>query len=137
MAKIRARSLEKLQVLLEDGSHAWLADEPASAGGDGLGPDPYEMLLSALGACTVMTVQLYAKRKGWDLRAVRSELVHERIHASDCEDCEQKDGYIERIRVNLAFEGDLDDEQLARLKEIAGKCPVRRTLLSGPKIVDM
>ncbi|MCB1022489.1 MAG: OsmC family protein, partial [Acidobacteria bacterium] len=104
MAKIRARSLEKLQVLLEDGSHAWLADEPTSSGGDGLGPDPYQLLLSALGACTSMTVQLYAKRKGWDLREVRAELVHERIHASDCEDCEEKDGYIERIRVHLAFD---------------------------------
>ncbi|MEZ5365613.1 MAG: OsmC family protein [Bryobacterales bacterium] len=136
MAKIRARSLEKLQVLLEDGSHAWLADEPTSSGGDGLGPDPYQLLLSALGACTSMTVQLYAKRKGWGLREVRAELVHERIHASDCEDCEEKDGYIERIRVHLAFDGDLDDAQLARLKEIAGKCPVRRTLLAVPKIID-
>ena len=136
MAKIRARSLEKLQVLLDDGGHAWLADEPVDAGGDGLGPEPYKLLLSALGSCTVMTVQLYARRKGWDLREVRAELVHERIHASDCDDCEEKEGYVERIRVNLAFEGDLDDEQRARLKQIAGKCPVRRTLLSGPKIVD-
>jgi putative redox protein len=136
MAKTRARSLEKLQVLLDDGEHAWLADEPVDAGGDGLGPDPYELLLSALGACTVMTLKLYSKRKGWDLREVRAELTHERIHASDCGECEETEGYIERIRVNLALEGDLDDEQRARLKQIAGKCPVRRTLLSGPKILD-
>lgn len=136
MAKIRARSLEKLQVLLENGQHALLADEPVDSGGDGLGPDPYQLLLSALSACTVMTLELYAKRKGWDLREVRAEAVHERIHASDCGECEETDGYIERIRMNLAIEGDLNDEQRARLKEIAGKCPVRRTLLATPKIVD-
>ncbi len=136
MAKVRARSLEKLQVLLDDGEHGWLADEPVEVGGDGLGPGPYELLLSALGACTVMTLRLYAKRKGWDLQEVRAEAVHERIHASDCDDCEQKEGYIERIRVNLALEGELDDAQRERLHEIAGKCPVRRTLLAGPRIVD-
>jgi len=83
-----------------------------------------------------MTLKLYATRKGWDLREVRAEAVHERIHASDCGECEEKEGYIERIRVHLAFEGDLDEAQHARLREIAGKCPVRRTLLAGPKIVD-
>ncbi len=135
MAKTYARSLEKYQILLNTDRHALLADEPAGVG-DGLGPDPYELLLSALGACTTMTVQMYARRKGWDLTAVRAELVHERVHASDCEECEEKEGYIERIRVKLAFEGDLDDEQRARLREIAGKCPVRRTLLGSPTIVD-
>jgi putative redox protein len=136
MAKVRARSLEKLQVLLQGEHHSILADEPPEAG-DGLGPDPYELLLAALGACTAMTLRLYAKRKGWDLREVRAELVHERVHASDCDDCEQKEGYIERIRVNLAFEGDLDDEQRARLREIADRCPVRRTLAAAPKIVHV
>jgi putative redox protein len=136
MAKILARSLEKLQVLLENGKHSWVADEPVDAGGDGLGPEPYELLLSALGSCTVMTLHLYARRKGWDLQEVRAEVVHERIHASDCDDCEETEGYIERIKVNLALEGDLDGEQRARLKEIAGRCPVRRTLLAGPKIID-
>jgi putative redox protein len=79
---------------------------------------------------------MYAKRKGWELRDVRAEVVHERIHASDCADCEQKEGYVERFKVNLKVDGDLSDEQRARLKEIAGKCPVRRTLLSTPIIVD-
>ncbi len=137
MAKIRARSLEKLQVLVEDGERAWIADEPKDAGGDGIGPEPYDLLLSALGACTIMTVRMYAKRKSWDLQEVRAEVVHERVHASECDDCEEKEGYVERIKVNLAFDGELDDEQRARLKEIAGKCPVRRTLLAGPKIVDL
>jgi len=135
MAKTYARSLEKYQVLLNTDHHAILADEPKDVG-DGLGPDPYELLLSALGACTTMTVRMYARRKGWDLQNVRAELVHERVHASDCGECEETEGYIERIRVKLAFEGDLDDAQRARLKEIAGKCPVRRTLLSTPKIFD-
>ena len=135
MARIRARSLDKLQVLLDDGNHALLADEPVAAGGDGLGLEPFKLLLAALGSCTIMTLKLYAKRKGWDLREARAELVHERIHASDCDDCEEKEGYVERIRINLTLEGDLDDEQRARLKEIAAKCPVHRTLLAGPKIV--
>ncbi|MBI1358067.1 MAG: OsmC family peroxiredoxin [Acidobacteria bacterium] len=136
MAKVYARSLEKYQVLLNTEDHAILADEPEEIG-DGLGPDPYELLLSALGACTTMTVQMYARKKGWDLQSMRAELVHERIHASDCNECEETEGYIERIRVKLAFEGELDDEQRARLKEIAGKCPVRRTLLGTPRIMDV
>ncbi len=135
MATVRAESLEKYQVLLRSSHHASLADEPPTVG-DGLGPDPYELLLSALGACTTMTVQMYARRKGWDLRKVSADLVHERVHASDCEECDETEGYIERIRVQLRFEGDLDETQRERLREIAGKCPVRRTLLGVPKIFD-
>jgi len=135
MAKTYARSLENYQILLNTENHALLADEPKGVG-DGIGPDPYELLLSALGACTTMTVQMYARRKGWDLQNVRAELVHERVHASDCDECDEKDGYIERIRVKLAFEGELSDEQRTRLQEIAGKCPVRKTLLGSPKIID-
>ena len=135
MAKTYARSLENFQILLNTENHAVLADEPKGTG-DGLGPDPYELLLAALGACTSMTVRMYARRKGWDLQHVRAELVHDRVHASDCEKCEEKEGYVQRIRVKLAFEGYLDDAQRERLREIAAKCPVRRTLLETPEIVD-
>ena len=135
MATVQAESLEKYQILLRTSHHALLADEPPDVG-DGLGPDPYELLLSALGACTTMTVQMYARRKGWELREIAADLVHERVHASDCEECEETEGYIERIRVRLRVDGELDDQQRARLLEIAGKCPVRRTLLGGPTIVD-
>lgn len=130
MAKVQARSLEKYQVLLNTDSHAVLADEPKGIG-DGLGPDPYELLLSALGACTAMTLRMYARRKGWPLEEVRVELTHERIHASDCESCEETEGYVERIRVLVHVEGDLDDEQIARIREIATRCPVRKTLMKG------
>ena len=135
MAEVRAESLEKYQILLRTSNHALLADEPPEAG-DGLGPDPYELLLAALGSCIAMTVRMYARRKGWDLQKATAELVHERVHASDCEECDETEGYIERVRVQLRFEGELDEQQRARLLEIAGKCPVRRTLLGTPKIVD-
>ena len=135
MAKVHARSLEKFQILLNTDSHAVLADEPAGIG-DGLGPDPYELLLSALGACTAMTLRMYARRKGWALEDVRAELVHERVHATDCEECEEKEGYVERIRVGVHVEGELDEDQIARLKEIATRCPVRRTLEKGVVIEE-
>lgn len=135
MAKVLAESLDNLQILLRTSGHAILADEPSGTG-DGLGPDPYELLLSSLGACTAMTLRMYARRKGWDLQKVRVELVHERVHASDCADCEEKEGYVERIRLRLEFEGDLDGEQRKRLTEIAGKCPVRRTLANAPTISE-
>jgi putative redox protein len=135
MAKIRATSAENLQVLIRSGGHAVLADEPQGVG-DGLGPDPYELLLAALGSCTVMTLRLYARRKGWPLNKVDIELSHGRVHAKDCEDCEQDDGIVERIEVRLRMGGDLDEQQRARLADIATRCPVRKTLTAGPHIVD-
>ena len=135
MAKVVARSVEKYQVLVNTEEHALLADEPKGTG-DGLGPDPYDLLLSALGACTTMTVQMYARRKGWKVDTVRVDLDFERIHASDCEECEETEGYVERIKAHVHVEGDLDDEQQARLKEIATRCPVRKTLLNGLKVVE-
>lgn len=130
MANVRARSLEKYQILLNTESHALLADEPKGVG-DGLGPDPYELLLSALGACTAMTLRMYARRKGWPLEDVRVDLTHERVHATDCASCEETEGYVERIRVSVHVEGDLDEEQVARIKDIATRCPVRKTLSQG------
>lgn len=135
MAKVQARSLEKYQILLTTDAHALLADEPSGVG-DGLGPDPYELLLSALGACTAMTVRMYARRKTWPLDDVRVDLSHERIHASDCESCDETEGYVERIRVKVHVDGDLDEEQVARLKDIATRCPVRKTLTQGPAIEE-
>ncbi|MDA1312770.1 MAG: OsmC family protein [Acidobacteria bacterium] len=135
MAKIHATSVENLQVLIRSEEHAILADEPQGIG-DGLGPDPYELLLAALGSCTVMTLQLYARRKGWALRKVDLELSHGRVHAKDCEDCEQNDGIVERIEVRLRLEGDLDAQQRERLADIATRCPVRKTLAAGPHVID-
>ena len=134
MASIQATSIENLQVLIRSSTDGFIADEPPDIG-DGLGPDPYELLLAALGSCTVMTLQLYARRKKWPIEKVDVELSHNRVHTSDCEDCEGETGIIERIEVKLRVEGDLDEKQRERLAYIATRCPVHKTLASGPHIV--
>lgn len=116
------------------GPHRLLADEPVALGGTDTGPGPYDLVLAGLGACTAMTVRMYADRKGWPLEKVRVTLRHDRIHAQDCADCETKDGKIDRIIRSIAFTGPLDSDQQARLMEIADKCPVHRTLTSEVKI---
>jgi putative redox protein len=121
------------QVLL-DGRHRLAADEPTAAGGADAGPNPYELLLMALGACTSMTLRLYAERKQWPLDRVVVRLRHDSIHAEDCADCETKAGAIDRIAREIELHGALDDEQRRRLMEIADKCPVHRTLISEVKI---
>ncbi len=110
------------------GQHRYLADEPVSVGGNGSGPSPYEYLLAALGACTSMTIRLYAELKKIPLDRVAVLLRHDKIHAADCEDCETRDGKIDRIDREITLEGELSAEQRARLLEIADKCPVHRTL---------
>jgi putative redox protein len=112
------------------GPHRMLADEPVAAGGRDSGPGPYEFLLAGLGACTAMTLRLYADRKKLALRRVSVTLRHAKIHAADCADCETKDGMLDRIDRVIALDGDLDDAERARLLEIADKCPVHRTLTS-------
>jgi uncharacterized OsmC-like protein/alpha-beta hydrolase superfamily lysophospholipase len=111
------------------GRHVLTADEPVPVGADG-GPGPYDLLLAALGACTSMTVRMYANRKQWPLKQVTVQLRHSRIHAADCADCETRVGLLDRIDRTIQFEGDLNDDQRRRLLEIADKCPVHRTLHS-------
>jgi putative redox protein len=113
---------------IEVREHRLLADEPIGEGGADAGPNPYELLLSALGACTAMTVRLYARRKQWPLEGVEVTLHHERIHAEDCADCETREGYLDRIVKDIRFLGPLDATQRLRLAEIAEMCPVQRTL---------
>ncbi len=112
------------------GAHQLRADEPVSVGGDDSGPGPYDLVLAGLGACTSMTLRLYAERKGWPLSRVTVTLTHDKIHAEDCADCETKSGRLDRIERRLSIEGEIDDEQRARLLDIADKCPVHRTLES-------
>ncbi len=112
------------------GPHRLRADEPSGAGGLDSGPTPYDLLLAGLGACTSMTVRMYADQKQWPVDRVTVRLRHEKIHAADCAECETKDGKIDRIERDIVLEGALDDAQRARLLEIANRCPVHRTLHS-------
>ena len=112
------------------GAHRFLADEPVEVGGADSGPNPYDLLLAALGACTAMTLRLYAERKALPLERVTVRLRHAKIHAADCATCESKEGMIDRIEREIAIEGALDPDARARLLEIADKCPIHRTLTS-------
>jgi len=112
------------------GRHRLTADEPIEFGGKDTGPGPYDLLLASLGSCTSMTISLYARTKKWPLESVTINLRHSRIHAADCQDCETKEGKIDRIEREIQLVGDLDPEQRKRLLEIADKCPVHRTLKS-------
>jgi putative redox protein len=118
--------------------HTLVTDEPVEAGGEDAGPDPYTLLLAALGSCISMTVTLYAKRKGWSLDRVIVRLRQNRIHAADCQECTNStEGFVHRIERSVTFEGDLSEEQRLRLREISHKCPVHKTLTSEIVIAEI
>jgi len=116
------------------GRHQLTADEPVSLGGNDGGPSPYQLLLASLGACTSMTLRMYADRKGWPLEAATVRLKHEKIHATDCEACETREGMLDRIEREIEIEGTLDEDQKQRLLQIADRCPVHRTLTSEVEV---
>ena len=116
------------------GRHRLLADEPLADGGTDSGPSPYDLLLGALGACTSMTIALYARRKRWPLDEVVVRLRHSRVHAQDCADCETKEGMLAVIESEISLRGELSQDQRAKLRDMAERCPVHRTLTSEIKI---
>lgn len=141
----RHRNVSKGQLLVEEldhnftqhinsDSHYWLADEPLSVGGKNAGPDPYEHLLAALGACTSMTLRMYAGRKSLALENIAVELRHSRDYHEDCQDCEEKPGQIEVLERVITLRGNLSEAQRQRMLQIADRCPVHRTLHNAPKI---
>jgi uncharacterized OsmC-like protein/alpha/beta superfamily hydrolase len=127
---VRETRADKFQQEIMSGPHRFLADEPVSVGGLDSGPGPYDLLLASLGACTSMTLRLYADNKKLALERVTVRLTHNKIHAEDCAACETKEGMVDRIDRTITFEGALDAEARKRLLEIADKCPVHRTLTS-------
>jgi putative redox protein len=138
MDEVVVTSLSNLrnEVRFGDG-RTLVTDEPAAAGGGGAGPDPYALLLAALGSCVSMTVTLYARRKGWPLERVAVRLRQRRVHAKDCAVCSSSDeGYVQHIERSVRLEGPLTEEQRARLQEIAHKCPVHRTLTGAVYVTE-
>jgi uncharacterized OsmC-like protein/pimeloyl-ACP methyl ester carboxylesterase len=132
---VRETRNSKFQQTVTVGPHQMLADEPVAAGGEDSGPGPYDFVLAGLGACTSMTMRLYADRKSLPLERTTVTLMHSRIHAEDCAECETREGMLDQIERVIAMEGPLDAEQRQRLMEIADKCPVHRTLTSEIHIV--
>lgn len=132
---VRETRNSKFQQTVTTGPHQTIADEPIAVGGQDSGPGPYDFVLAGLGACTSMTMRMYADRKSLPLDRVTVTLKHSKIHAKDCEECETREGMLDQIDRVIAIEGSLDADQRKRLMEIADKCPVHRTLTSEIRIV--
>ena len=139
MNEVTVTSLTNLQQQVTYASgKTFLLDEPENLGGEGAGPDPYTLILAALGGCTSMTLLIYARRKNWNLERITIQLSQERVHSTDCIDCEIKtDGFIHRIKRSITLEGDLDQVQRERLMEISRACPIHKTLSAPIVIKDM
>ncbi len=137
MAQITAKLTSGMVVELSNGRHIWSADEPLEAGGTDTGPNPYEMLLGSLAACTCITISWYCQHKKIPLKSVSTTYNFSRVHADDCKDCDIPDkGFIEKIASNVHIEGDFDEAQRKRLAQIAQRCPVHKTLAHGVQFED-
>ena len=139
MSEVTVTSVANLRNEVKYGAgHSLITDEPIAVGGEDAGPDPYTLLLGALGSCISMTVMLYSRRKGWPVERVSVRLRQKRIHGKDCDECEEKaEGFVHRIERKVTIEGNLTEEQRARLQEIAHKCPVHKTLTSPIVITEL
>ena len=137
MAQITAKLTSGMAVQMSNGRHVWNADEPLEAGGTDTGPNPYELLLGSLAACTCVTISWYCQHKKIPLESVSTTYDFSRVHADDCKDCDIPDkGYIEKITSNVHIEGDFDEAQRKRLAQIAQRCPIHKTLAHGVKFED-
>jgi putative redox protein len=132
---VRETRNSKFQQTVTTGPHEMVADEPVTVGGQDSGPGPYDFVLAGLGACTSMTMRMYADRKSLPVERITVTLKHSKIHAADCAECETREGMLDQIDRVISIEGNLDDDQRKRLMEIADKCPVHRTLTSEIRIV--
>jgi uncharacterized OsmC-like protein len=134
LVTVRPSGAGRYQQRVTAGGHEVIVDEPISVGGTGIGPTPYDLILGALGACTSITLRLYADRKAIPLEDLEVKLSHRRIHARDCADCETSKAMLDEITVVISLIGALSEEQRARLLEIAEMCPVHRSLSGEIKI---
>lgn len=132
MTTITAELVDGYQVDINNGTHTWRADEPIPLGGDDTGPNPYDLLLGSLAACTSITMSMYAKRKGIQLDSLSVSYSHDRVHADDCDHCEDRHkGMVDRITSEIFVDGDFDEATRTRLEQIAERCPVHKTLAAG------
>jgi putative redox protein len=137
MAQITAKLTSGMAVQMSNGRHVWNADEPLEAGGTDTAPNPYELLLGSLAACTCVTISWYCQHKKIPLESVSTTYDFSRVHADDCKDCDIPDkGFIEKITSNVHIEGDFDEAQRKRLAQIAQRCPVHKTLAHGVQFED-
>lgn len=137
MATITADLTSGFLVEIRNDRHVWRADEPIDVGGTDTGPTPYELLLGAVASCTAITLSMYAQRKGLDVEAISVRYTYDRIHADDCADCDDDAaGYLDHVTSEIFIDGTFDEEQRARLAQIATRCPVHRTLEAGVHFTD-
>ncbi len=137
MSHVTAELREGTVATIRARQFSWSADEPLTAGGTDIGPTPYEILLGSLAACITITLRLYANHKGIELAGVDVRLEFDRVHVDDCSDCDERtDGFIERIQSHVTLRGSFDDAQRKRLAQVAGRCPVHKTLANGVHISD-
>jgi len=145
MKTVRVQSMpgHAYAMQIGDGRHELVSDEPVADGGDDAGPEPYELLLAALGSCMAITMKMYAARKAWALDSVVIELTHEKVLARDCDACTPEEiaalgpqGRVDVFHTGISVRGELSRDEVARLHEIAGRCPVHRTLEASPKFVS-